>query len=627
MIEFLIQLNEVISPIFYKIVYMSMIGSIIAILILLIMRFFDNELSAKWKCFIYLIPLLFLMLPINRIQISTSNDFAIASVIDQVETSVHTLSNYQPEKMEKVKQQKEQQEIEDKEELTKSNTRTSHTIDNYTVNMIIPIVWFLGTSIMILILIIENIRLIYQVTKAKKVTNMEIKLILMKCKQSLKIMKKIEIRIQNCNISPCIYGIIRPKILVSEQFCKQDSKVIENVFMHELSHYKRKDMITNYILLIMTAVHWFNPFAFRLFKKIRQEMELATDEIALSKMDKEQKKEYGLTLISLLQTYETRKVATKMLCITDDSKNMKRRIEKIKLSTKLKKYKKSIIILTTGIVICMVSPFILKPTNAASSVNEEKMYEKVMQYLIKEEQAKHKEENKEFTTNNNDFKTFIDMKKLGIRQNGDEVYVYVIAFIKNYQQEEIVGNGGMIPYKFIIKQEEIIDYQIPEDGEKYAKSLNEIFPEDIRGEINKSKKELEEERLDKQAEQYYNEINSANKENLFKGAWKPYKAIQHGNEIPLSQLYGSGIQYGGELIFNEDRTYTEFIGVYSEETIDDRRGTYKVSTDGKKAILTTNNKETKELELLQYIEDRSTNVNQEIIQMLLEDGTQIYFRK
>ena len=93
---------------------------------------------------------------------------------------------------------------------------------------------------------------------------------------------------------------MHPKILVPEGFTEKEDEIIENVFMHELSHYKRKDMITNFILIIITSLHWFNPFVYALFKKIRQEMELATDEIALSKMNQDEKKRYGLTLINLL---------------------------------------------------------------------------------------------------------------------------------------------------------------------------------------------------------------------------------------------------------------------------------------------------------------------------------------
>ena len=109
--------------------------------------------------------------------------------------------------------------------------------------------------------------------------------------------------------------------------------------MHELSHYKRKDPIFNYILLLITIIHWFNPFVWLFFKKIRQDIELATDEMVLDKLKNEEKKEYGMTLINSLKIYQEEKYTAKLLCVTDDSKNMERRIKMVKLSEKFKKNK------------------------------------------------------------------------------------------------------------------------------------------------------------------------------------------------------------------------------------------------------------------------------------------------
>lgn len=311
MVEALISINNLIVPIFYKILYMSIVGSILGILILVLTKLLDNKLSAKWKFYMLLIPILFLMIPVSKIQVNIEDNFALTSVINRVETTLNNTptlnygtSNIEEEKIANVKKAIEKESsINIQETKVNKNENTFYTI--------IPVIWAIGITISMSIFIIGNINLIYRITKSKKLEDSMIKVILIKCKRKLGINKKIEIRIQNKDVSPCIYGIIKPRILVSNEFIKKDVQVIENVFMHELSHYKRKDMITNYILLIMTAIHWFNPFVYRFFRKMRQEMELATDEIALGKMDKEEMKKYGLTLISLLQTYENQRVVAK----------------------------------------------------------------------------------------------------------------------------------------------------------------------------------------------------------------------------------------------------------------------------------------------------------------------------
>lgn len=630
MLEILINISNFLSPIFYKVLYMSLIGSIVGILMLGITKLFDNKLSAKWKCAIWMIPVIFLMIPISRIEINTQNNFPITAIVDKVETSfIQTTPAILKEVV------KSENDTVQSINATKAsaNTESNTTNSSLTWYTLLPMIWIVGTSVSILIIVIGNINLIKRTSKDKKVEDSRIHLILMNCKRRLQINKTIGIRLQNGNASPCIYGIIKPNILVSKEFIKNSDEVIENVFMHELSHYKRKDMMTNIILLIMTSLHWFNPFVYRFFKKIRQEMELATDEIALSRMDKEQKKQYGLTLISLLQTYETQKVATKMLCITDDNKNMERRIEKIKWSTKLKKYRMSIIIFVILILGCIVSPFILKLSNnntKVASSNKQKPYEIVRQYLIKKEEENHHIGREEFATNGDDFKTFIDMAELGIEENGDETYVYVWALIESYSvQEELTSTGSSMPYKFTIKDNNIIKCEIPEDGKDYAKSIEKIFPKEIRKKMKDSESLVNQEKLEAEAKKYYeylgnnDDFTNTNIEHTtdkLVGKWKPYKAEYKGKEINLRDVYGSGITYGGELILNKDNTYTEFIGIYSEDNVNDLQGTYRTYGAGEKALLTTNNGETKTLELLESGENS-------IIVLTNSDGRRIYFTK
>ena len=640
MFELFMALTNFASPVFYKILYMSIVATVLGIIIITITKLFDNKLSAKWKYLLFLIPLLFLMIPITRIQINTSNEFALTSVVDKVEDSLSNAQIIEYSKNDTAKNI-DTNKTESRKEIT-SNVDKQDDFNNVNQNyksilyMIIPIIWLLGTSISLIIFVIGNIEITRKINKTRELEDNGIKLILMRCKQKLQISKKIEIRLQNFNTSPCIYGLRHPKILVSEDFIKNDSEVIQNVFMHELSHYKRKDMITNYILLIMLSLHWFNPFVYVFFKKIRQEMELATDEIALSKMNKEEKKLYGLTLINLLQTYENEKVASKMLCITDDSKNMERRIEKIKWSTKFKKYRTSIIIFVMAILLCVITPFIVKLNNKTNSnkitaMAEEKLYKTVEQYLIKKEQENHYIARKEFADNGDDFKTFIDMAKLGIEKNKDENYVYVWALIESYSvQEELTSSGSSMPYKFTIKDGAVIDCQIPEDGEGYGKSIEKIFPEEIREKIKDSENLVNQEKLEAEAKKYYEYLGNsgdfinANVEKTTTdkliGKWKPYKAEYKGKEINLREVYGSGITYGGELILNKDNTYTEFIGIYSEYNINDLQGTFKTYGSGEKALLTTNNGENKPLEVL---ESGDSNV----IVLTNSDGTKIYFTK
>lgn len=646
MLQILINVGKIISPIFYKILYMSIIGTILGILILVLTKLFDTKLSAKWKCLIWIIPLIFLIIPLQRIEIKTSNNIPISSTIDKVENIFNSVELMENKELDIGTYKLTEQQTTQLEKIS-NNENPKYDIKEIILNIIIPLLWLIVSTMGLIIFIIGNINLVTKVRKTKKVKDYRIKAIQRNCKRKLKINKSIEIRSQNVNASPCIYGIIHPKILIPEGFTEKEDEIIENVFMHELSHYKRKDMITNFILIIITSLHWFNPFVYVLFKKIRQDMELATDEIALSKMDKDEKKNYGLTLINLLETYQNEQLATKMLCIMDDNKSMEKRIKMIKLSTKLKKHRISIIMFIITILLCVISPFLLKTTNeinAYSFSDEDKIYEQIKQYLIKLEEENHYLESPEFANDSDNFKVFIDIGKLGIEENGEEKYVYVLALIQSYSvQEELVKNESLMAYKFTIKDNAITNYQIPVDGINYDESVKEIFPEYIIKKMQQSEELINRKKLEDEANEYYNFNSSSEKKHLINGKyinssstyneeeinklvgkWKPFKVEYNGQEIPLTQVYGSGIEYGGELILNHNGTYSEFIGIYSVEKINDLQGTYNIYGNGEKALLKSNNGETKELECL---ESSNINSNDATIVERLENGTCIYFKK
>lgn len=312
---------QLISLAFYKILYMSIVGSILGVLTMLVTKLVNTKITAKWKCFILIIPLLFFIVPINRIEITSKNNLAVSQAVDQFERVLNVDTIHINEKSIEIKNNVQ----------TVSNAKPK--IQNILYKTI-PIIWFIGLSVYALLFIIKNIILMIKVKNSYIVQDYRVNNILNKCTSKLKIKKKFKLCLLDENSSPCIYGLIHPKILLPKDFLSKEDDIIKNVFLHEISHYKRKDMITNFVLLTMTIIHWFNPFTYIFFRRIRREMELATDEIALNNMTKSEKKQYGFTLISLLQTYENKRNIVKTLCIVDSNKNMEQRIKMIKRTDK-----------------------------------------------------------------------------------------------------------------------------------------------------------------------------------------------------------------------------------------------------------------------------------------------------
>ena len=175
-----------------------------------------------------------------------------------------------------------------------------------------------------------------------------------------------------------------------------------------------------------------------------------------------------------------------------------------------KETKIALIILAIAIFILGIIGVIVVGLNNNSKEIEvkgkEELYDKVEEYLISKEQPHYFVEEKNAIPNYNvsDFQVFTDIARLGIKEKDDETYVYIWALVESYyvQDGKLISNGGYsIPHKFIIKDNEIIDYKIPRDGSEYSKSIKEIFPLDIRNKLNDDL--VDGNKIDNQVKEHY----------------------------------------------------------------------------------------------------------------------------
>lgn len=124
---------------------------------------------------------------------------------------------------------------------------------------------------------------------------------LKECKESMGIKRAVKLKVTDAVEGPALIGVFRPQILlpasVEEEFTEKELKYI---FLHELVHYKRKDILVNWVMLILLVVHWFNPVLWYAYRRMREDQELSCDHKAISYVKGSEVKEYGYTIIKLL---------------------------------------------------------------------------------------------------------------------------------------------------------------------------------------------------------------------------------------------------------------------------------------------------------------------------------------
>lgn len=158
--------------------------------------------------------------------------------------------------------------------------------------------------------------------------------------------------------SPCLYGLIKPKILLNEKSVENDA-VRQYTIYHETTHYKHRDNIIFLGTVAACILNWFNPFMWLALYLSKKDREIYCDESVIKKLGDDKAIDYGKSLLYLVQNSNS-KLLTISTTMTGSKREMKNRIKNIARS------KKSWIILSAAIVLILAGIFILIGTQQPS---------------------------------------------------------------------------------------------------------------------------------------------------------------------------------------------------------------------------------------------------------------------
>jgi beta-lactamase regulating signal transducer with metallopeptidase domain len=170
------------------------------------------------------------------------------------------------------------------------------------------------------------------------------------CEEKLNIKTRVELSRNPLIASPIMIGFFRARIVLPA--CELDDKELSYIFVHELIHYKQRDMFYKWLIQIVVCAHWFNPFVYLLEKEVNKSCELSCDEKVISILDDKARREYGDTLISFLQSNNLYKSSLASVTLTEGAEQLKERLGSI---MKFKKKSKGIIAITAifSVLVCV----------------------------------------------------------------------------------------------------------------------------------------------------------------------------------------------------------------------------------------------------------------------------------
>jgi beta-lactamase regulating signal transducer with metallopeptidase domain/HEAT repeat protein len=104
--------------------------------------------------------------------------------------------------------------------------------------------------------------------------------------------------------SPAVLGIFQARLLLPESTLRQlDDGELRMIFLHELAHVRRHDVLLNYLLMAVQFLHWFNPLVWLALHRLRADRELVCDAMVIRQLRPEERIGYGKVLLKLMENF------------------------------------------------------------------------------------------------------------------------------------------------------------------------------------------------------------------------------------------------------------------------------------------------------------------------------------
>lgn len=146
----------------------------------------------------------------------------------------------------------------------------------------------------------------------------------------LKIKSNIEILVVKNLNSPALCGVLSPKILIPINiFENMNDEDINYIILHELCHYKRKDVLIAWIIYLLKILYWFNPVIFFALNTMRKDCEIACDNMVISNFKNDENLNYGYTILKVFSLINKSNSIIGVSSIANNKKSLKERISMI----------------------------------------------------------------------------------------------------------------------------------------------------------------------------------------------------------------------------------------------------------------------------------------------------------
>ncbi len=341
---------DILEVAFLHVLYSSLTTSVFIIVYLFINKSHFKRIGIRYHHILWVILIIRLLIPINiKSSISILNLFPqknlviletyIEKYLSNPITAEENAQNYKTWNVEESQETNQELYIEDNHMSHKFSEYDTlepreNTIGSGSSGRLIKVssrIWLFG--VLLLTLLFSSILFVFE-GKYKKIgmhSTPELQSLVEKSKRKLNIKRPIPVYLSDYIGTPCIRGVVNPCIyLPTDIYTKGNHTELQYILLHEMAHYKRKDLVYNLITFIAVLIHWFNPILWFVIKYIRHDREIACDAYVMEIIEEGEIIPYGMTIINSAKEFRRNYNKIYSVSFYEASSLLERRIKMIK---------------------------------------------------------------------------------------------------------------------------------------------------------------------------------------------------------------------------------------------------------------------------------------------------------
>ena len=178
-----------------------------------------------------------------------------------------------------------------------------HAFDLFVT--MLPLVWLIGGAASLIWTTIVHWQLCRRLKQVTACEDQRQRSLWEACCKLAGVRRSIPILVFDGVGQPAILGLFRPRLLLPTVATELNDQQLRMVMLHELAHVRRWDIAANWVLVVIRAIHWWNPVYWLAAARFQSLREQSCDAFAIRRIEGQPTRSYSELLLTLAQRHES----------------------------------------------------------------------------------------------------------------------------------------------------------------------------------------------------------------------------------------------------------------------------------------------------------------------------------